>query len=67
MNPSQWTQIRAPFEQALLLPPAARPAFLDANCNADGALRAAAETLIAADQRMLTSGLEQSLIAKMAK
>lgn len=50
MIPSQWAQIRSLFEQALLLPPAERAAFLDTNCSSDDALRAQVEALLAADQ-----------------
>jgi len=50
MISSQWAQIRSLFEQALLLPPAERAAFVDTNCSSDDALRAQVEALLAADQ-----------------
>jgi len=49
MNADRWRQIRALFEQALALEAAERPAFLDAQCGADEALRQEVESLLHAD------------------
>jgi serine/threonine protein kinase/tetratricopeptide (TPR) repeat protein len=50
LNPERWQQIRRIFNQALELPIAERPRFLDSACHADTALRHEVESLLASDE-----------------
>lgn len=49
IDPERWQQVDHVFAEALDLPPAERPAFLDAACARDPALRRQVERLLAAD------------------
>src|SRR5262245_55343244 len=49
MDPERWQKVDRLFEAALDRPPAERPAFLDAACAGDNALRQEVEWLLAAD------------------
>jgi serine/threonine protein kinase/WD40 repeat protein len=49
MDPERWHQVDRLFAEALDRPPAERPAFLDAACAGDSALRQEVERLLAAD------------------
>ncbi|HYH47363.1 MAG TPA: protein kinase, partial [Thermoanaerobaculia bacterium] len=51
MDPERWRQVDRLFEEALERPPAERPAFLDAACAGDPALRREVERLLAADEQ----------------
>jgi serine/threonine-protein kinase len=50
-SPEAWGRVRALVEQALVLSPAERPAFLDAACADDPALRGRVDRLVAACER----------------
>ena len=50
MDPERWHEVDRLFEAALDRPPAERPAFLDAACAGDTALRGEVERLLAADE-----------------
>ncbi|MGI8619582.1 MAG: protein kinase domain-containing protein, partial [Gemmatimonadaceae bacterium] len=50
-SPENWAHVRALVEEALTLPPDARPAFLNASCRDDGALRDRVGRLAAACER----------------
>ncbi|MBK6315216.1 MAG: hypothetical protein IPF53_13120 [Blastocatellia bacterium] len=43
---ADWTRIRAVFEEALSIEPAARPAFLDQVCGTDDGLRREVDSLL---------------------
>src|SRR5215213_2522342 len=63
-DPERWQQADHVFAEALDLPPAAWPAFLDAACAGDPALRRQIERLLAADaagSRFLESPPEELL------
>ncbi|MGI8496329.1 MAG: protein kinase domain-containing protein [Gemmatimonadaceae bacterium] len=47
-SPELWARIRALAEAVLVLPPAAREAFLDGECGGDAGLREAVERLVSA-------------------
>ncbi|HEX8560234.1 MAG TPA: protein kinase, partial [Pyrinomonadaceae bacterium] len=51
MTPERWRRIKELFHAAAGLAPAARGAFLDANCADDAEARAEVESLLAADER----------------
>jgi eukaryotic-like serine/threonine-protein kinase len=51
MDPERWHEVDRLFEEALDRPPAERPAFLDAACAGDTALRREVERLLAADEQ----------------
>ena len=51
LTPERWARVRALVEEAIGLPPEARPAFLDASCGDDGALRDRVARLAAACDR----------------
>ncbi len=51
MPPERWAQVRALVEAAIALPPDDRPAFLDASCGSDHALRRRVDGLVAACDR----------------
>ena len=51
MDPERWHEVDRLFEEALDRPPAERPAFLDAACAGDAALRREVERLLAADEQ----------------
>src|SRR5215213_6018213 len=50
MEVTRWHEVDSLFEEALDRPPAERPAFLDAACAGDAALRRELEQLLAADE-----------------
>jgi serine/threonine protein kinase len=50
MDPERWREVDRLFEEALDRPPEERPAFLDAACAGDAALRREVEHLLAADE-----------------
>lgn len=50
MYPDKWRRVTAIFEAALELPVEHRSAFVEAQCQSDAAVRAAVESLLAADQ-----------------
>ncbi|HEX6899991.1 MAG TPA: protein kinase [Thermoanaerobaculia bacterium] len=52
MDPERWHEVDRLFEEALDRPPAERPAFLDAACAGDTALRRQVERLLAADEEV---------------
>ena len=47
----RWQQVRALFDRAVELDPAARAAFLDEACGADRELRGEVDALLAVDDR----------------
>src|SRR5262245_35478104 len=49
MNPEEWAQIEELFAQALNVPPANRPAFLDQACSGNDFLKRQVESLLASD------------------
>ena len=51
MEPERWRQIDSLLEQALDLPPEQRPAFLEAACGSDHALRVQVQQLLTAHDR----------------
>jgi len=51
MPPERWAQVRALVEAAIALPRDDRPAFLDASCGSDHALRRRVDGLVAACDR----------------
>ncbi len=51
MDPERWHEVDRLFAEALDRPPAERPAFLDAACAGDPALRQDVERLLAADEK----------------
>jgi serine/threonine protein kinase/WD40 repeat protein len=51
MDPTRWHEVDRLFAEALDRPPAERPAFLDAACAGDTALRHEVEQLLAADEK----------------
>ena len=51
MDLERWHEVDRLFEEALDRPPAERPAFLDAACAGDTALRREVERLLAADEK----------------
>src|SRR5215210_7344294 len=51
MDPERWHEVDRLFAEALERPPAERPAFLDAACAGDAALRREVERLLAADEQ----------------
>jgi len=51
MDPERWRHVDGLFAAALDRPPAERPAFLDAACAGDTALRREVERLLAADEQ----------------
>ncbi len=50
MDRERWLHIRALFEEAVILPPTEREAFLDRRCIDDAELRERVEALLAADE-----------------
>ena len=51
LSPDRWAHVRALVEEARTIPPEARPAFLDASCGGDAALRDRVARLAAACDR----------------
>ena len=51
MDPERWHEVDRLFEEALDRPTAERPAFLEAACAGDTALRQEVERLLAADEK----------------
>ena len=76
LTPDDWARVRTLAEDALALPQAARPAFLEPRCRDDPALRARVDRLVAACERVDARGdflarpageLAAPLVADMAR